>query len=107
MSKLRQRLKDIVDIRNHICHNRDLSVRQIYENINNIQEFFELFKDGLANPMSKNKKKYLMYINEKRLKVLSQLTIEEQHLQLIRNCETKDQQIFEFRGFQEFYIDKL
>ena len=70
LPKLRRRFQDIKTLRNKICHNTELDAREIYDSLSNIQTYFEMFKEGLNNPISKNKLKYVDYINTKRLQIL-------------------------------------
>ena len=44
ISKFRQRLKDIKMTRNKFSHSEELETREVYEQIDNIQRFFEMFK---------------------------------------------------------------
>ena len=50
--KIKQRLHDIKTVRNKLCHNQDLEAREVYESLDNIQRFFELFQENMPNKFS-------------------------------------------------------
>ena len=62
--KLKQRLHDIKMMRNKISHCHDLEAREVYESLDNIQRFFETFKDNCSNHISQMKHDYVDKINK-------------------------------------------
>jgi hypothetical protein len=95
-------MHDIRMIRNKISHCHDLEAREVYESLDNIQRFFEMFQINKENQISRMKEEYVDKINNMRLMALEKLTKEEQYKQVIRSINASDQ-VFEFRGYNEIY----
>jgi hypothetical protein len=70
-SKLKQRIRDIKMLRNKVSHSGELEAREIYEQVDNIQRFFETFKSGCPNSISINKDSLVWNLNVRRLLALS------------------------------------
>ena len=64
--------------RNKVSHSADLEAREIYEQIDNIQRFFEMFAENRPNEISQKKNQYVEKLNTLRLLAMDKLVREEQ-----------------------------
>ena len=76
--KFKQRLREIKQTRNKFSHSEEVEAREVYEQVDNIQRFFQMFKSNLNNNISQNKARYAKHLNEQRLYILERLVREEQ-----------------------------
>lgn len=104
--RFKSNLFEIKALRNRFSHSENISCRDQYEGLNNIQKFFEWFKEGKDNAFSVKKQEYLDFMQEHRLKALNSL-VEEESLQQVLRCLGQQSQIFEFRGALHIYQEML
>ena len=100
-------MHDIKTVRNKLCHNQDLEAREVYESLDNIQRFFELFKENMPNKFSQRKHEFVEMINKRRVLALENLMKEEQYKQIARCIRNAGRQICELKGYHEIYTQAL
>ena len=93
--------------RNKINHSQQLEVREIYEQVDSLQKFFECFLEGRNNKISQLKDQFVRLIDNMRLFILEKLIREEQYKQILRSLGSQNGQIFEFRGYNELYASAV
>jgi len=83
-----------------------LEVREIYDQITNVEKFFEAFAEGRNNRISQMRNEIVNMLDRLRLFILEKMVKEEQYKQILRSLEAENQ-IFEFRGYNEVYVNAV